>query len=107
MSGSILNVVVKLTALLLAFLLWFNVITEKQYEHEVRLPVTSFEFPPNLGAVTALPDSLNVKVASEGKKLLRTTGSRPGCGLKASVSDKASTLSTSTWKPSRWSGRTK
>ena len=82
MSGSILNVVVKLTALLLAFLLWFNVITEKQYEHEVRLPVTSFEFPPNLGAVTALPDSLNVKVASEGKKLLRTDWKQAGLRVK-------------------------
>lgn len=84
MTGSVLNILIKAVALFLAILLWFNVITEKQYEYEIRLPVTSVELPAGLSAVTPFPESLSVKVLAEGKKLLRSDWKQSGLRIKAS-----------------------
>lgn len=83
MTGSVLNILIKLAAVLLAVLLWFNVITQKQYEDELVLPVTDIELPPTLGLVTPLPDSLTIRVMAEGKKLLRNDWKRAGLRVKA------------------------
>lgn len=83
MTGSVLNIVIKLIAVLLAVFLWFNVITQKQYEHELNLKVADVELPPSLGAVTTFPDSLMVKVLAEGKKLLRDDWKDAGLRIKA------------------------
>jgi hypothetical protein len=83
MTGSVLNILIKLTALLLAVLLWFNVITEKQYEYELTLPVTEIDFTPGLGPVSELPGSLTVKILAEGKKLLRNDWKKAGLRIKA------------------------
>lgn len=83
MTGSVLNIIIKLTALALAVLLWFNVITNKQYEHQLTLAVTDVELPVNLGLVTKLPDSLTVSVMAEGKKLLRSDWKKAGLRIKA------------------------
>jgi hypothetical protein len=82
MTGSVLNITIKLLAILLAVLLWFNVITEKQYEHEMTLPITDIEFPSALGPVSDLPDSLTIKVLAEGKKLLRSDWKRAGLRIR-------------------------
>jgi len=83
MTGSVLNVVIKLTAVLLAVFLWFNVITQKQYENEYTLAVTGVELPTSLGAVTPFPDSLTVRVMAEGKRLLRDDWKTAGLRIKA------------------------
>jgi len=83
MTGSVLNVIIKLVALLLAILLWFNVITKKQYEHDLTLEVTDIELPANLGLVTPLPDSLTVRVLAEGRKLLSGDWKKNGLRIKA------------------------
>jgi len=83
MTGSVLNILIKVIALFLAILLWFNVITEKQYEYEINLPVTSVELPAGMSAVTPFPDSLMVKVLAEGKKLLRSDWKQAGLRIKA------------------------
>ncbi len=83
MSGSALNIVIKLIALILAVFLWFNVITQKQYEYNLKLKITQVELPPNLGQVTPLPDSLQVRVMAEGKKLLRDDWKNAGLRIKA------------------------
>jgi hypothetical protein len=83
MTGSVLNILIKVVALFLAVLLWFNVITEKQYEYEINLPVTSVELPAGMSAVTPFPDSLMVKVLAEGKKLLRNDWKQAGLRIKA------------------------
>ena len=85
MSGSILNISIKLIAVFLAVLLWFNVITKKQYEHELTLPITEVEFPVGLGPVGQLPDSLTVRVLAAGKKLLRGGWKADGLRLKAGL----------------------
>ena len=83
MSSSILNISIKLIAVLLAIFLWFNVITKKQYEYELTLPVAAVDFPAGLGPVNQLPDSLTIKVAATGKKLLRDDWKTSGMRLKA------------------------
>ena len=83
MSGSMLNIMIKLIAIALAILLWFNVVTNKEYEHELTLPVTAVEFPAGLGPVNPLPDSLLVRVLAEGKKLLSSDWKKSGLRIKA------------------------
>ena len=83
MTGSLLNIVIKLIALILAVFLWFNVITQKQYEYELTLKVTDVELPASLGAVTPFPDSLTIQVMAEGKKLLRSDWKEAGLRIKA------------------------
>lgn len=83
MTGSVLNIIIKLLAVVLAILLWFNVITEKQYEYELKLPITDYELPSNLAPITPLPESLSVKVLAEGKQLLRSDWKHAGLRIKA------------------------
>lgn len=83
MKGSVLNIILKLLAVALAILLWFNVITEKQYEYELKLPISDFELPSTLVPVTPLPESLSVKVLAEGKQLLRSDWKHAGLRIKA------------------------
>ncbi len=83
MTGSVLNIVIKFIAVILAIFLWFNVITQKQYEHELTLKVTVVELPAALGAVTPFPDSLTIRVMAEGKKLLRSDWKKAGLRIKA------------------------
>jgi len=83
MTGSVLNIIIKLLAVLLAILLWFNVITEKQYDYELKLPITDYELPSNLAPITPLPESLSVKVLAEGKQLLRSDWKHAGLRIKA------------------------
>ena len=72
MPGTITNILTKVIALLLAILLWFNVVSKKQYEADLTLPVTEVDCPPGLTPVTGVPRSLAVKVMAEGRKLLRS-----------------------------------
>jgi hypothetical protein len=83
MTGSALNLIIKLVAVLLAVFLWFNVMTQKQYEHELTLAVSDIELPAALGIVTPFPDSMVVKVLAEGKKLLRDDWKEAGLRIKA------------------------
>ena len=83
MSASVLNILIKALALILAVLLWFYVIAQKDYEKELTLPVTEIDFPENLGLVSGMPDSLTVKVFAEGRKLFGSTWKRAGLRLKA------------------------
>ncbi|MEE9442524.1 MAG: CdaR family protein [candidate division Zixibacteria bacterium] len=82
MSGSMLNIVIKLAALLLAVLLWFNVVSQKQYEYDISLPLKVFEFPDDLAAITAWPESLTVKVQADGSILLRNDWKEDGLRLR-------------------------
>ncbi len=82
MTGSVLNIIIKLLAVVLAILLWFNVITEKQYEYELKLPITDYELPSSLAPISPLPESLSVKVLAEGKQLLRSDWKHAGLRVK-------------------------
>ena len=61
MSATVINMLLKLTALLLAALLWFNAITQKQYEYDFSLPITTVDVPSGLAVANDMPKSLTVK----------------------------------------------
>lgn len=82
MSTSTVNFVIKIIAVLLAIFLWFNVITQKEYEHRFDLPVTEIDLPPNLGMMNNLPESLSVVVVAEGKKLMGGDWQKAGLRIK-------------------------
>ena len=52
MSNSAINILIKLIAILLAILLWFYVVSQKDYEYELTLPVTEVDYPDGLGLVS-------------------------------------------------------
>jgi len=83
MSGSVLNIIIKIVAVLLAVFLWFNVVSKKQYEYELTLPVTGVDYPVGLAPVTLPPDSLTVKVLAQGRKLMHGDWKDAGLRLKA------------------------
>ena len=78
-----INIMTKVIALLLAVLLWFNVVSKKQYEANLTLPVTEVDCPPGLTPVSGVPRSLAVKVMAEGRKLLRSDWKDAGLRIKA------------------------
>ena len=78
MSGSALNILIKILAILLAILLWFYVVSQKDYEYELTLPVTEVDYPAGLGLVEGMPDSLSIKIFAEGQKLLSNNWKRAG-----------------------------
>ena len=84
MSTAVINMLLKLTALLLAALLWFNAITQKQYEYDFSLPITAVEVPSGLAVANEMPKSLTVKVRADGRHLLRGDWKRAGLKIKAS-----------------------
>jgi YbbR domain-containing protein len=83
MSQTISKIFIQIIALLFAVFLWFNVVTKKNYEYTLILPVTEYEFPPGLGPVNDLPDSFEVKVSGQGKVLFRKDWKEAGLKVKA------------------------
>ncbi len=65
------NLSIKLVALGLGLLLWFHVATEKVYNYELQLPVTSVALNDGLTLSRYPPESLKVVVSASGKQLLR------------------------------------
>ncbi|MDD4052509.1 MAG: hypothetical protein PHR28_11515 [candidate division Zixibacteria bacterium] len=83
MSSPFNNSLLKITAVLLAVLLWFHVVSKKHYEYGTTLPVTEIDLPSGIGPVSGFPDSLVVKVTAEGKRLLRDDWKKAGLKIKA------------------------
>jgi YbbR domain-containing protein len=75
------NLWVKIAALILAILLWFHVATEKVYQDDVYLPLTSVDITGDLLLIEPPPDSILITVAATGKKLLRTDWKKRGLKL--------------------------
>lgn len=82
MSMSVTNILLKIMAVLLAVLLWFHVVSKKQYEYDVTLPVTQYDLPPGIGPVSGFPDSLTVRVLADGKRLMRDDWKKAGLKVK-------------------------
>jgi YbbR domain-containing protein len=83
MSSTISRIFIQIIALLFAIFLWFNVVTKKDYEYSLTLPISTYEFPPGLGPVTDLPESLEVKVTGMGKSLFRKDWKKAGLKVNA------------------------
>jgi YbbR domain-containing protein len=75
------NLWVKLSAIVLAVLLWFHVVTNKVYQEEVTLPLAQVEMSGRLVLTEPPPDSITVIISATGKKLLRSDWKRKGLKL--------------------------
>ncbi|MCX6829373.1 MAG: YbbR-like domain-containing protein [candidate division Zixibacteria bacterium] len=75
------NLWVKLAALILAFLLWFHVATNKIYQEEATLPLSQVVVPGKLILSEPPPDSVTVLVAATGKKLMQSNWKKVGLKL--------------------------
>jgi hypothetical protein len=58
-------------ASLIALLLWFHVITEKEYTEEVDVPLTVDDQPQGLVLLSAPPPTVRLKIRGTGKELLK------------------------------------
>jgi hypothetical protein len=65
------NIWLKVIALFVGLLLWFHVVTEKNYNHRVQLPITEIVLGEDLVLADTPPDSITVIVSASGKQLLR------------------------------------
>ncbi|HUV30668.1 MAG TPA: CdaR family protein [Acidobacteriota bacterium] len=77
------NFWLKLIALLMGFLVWLHVATEKTYNYELKLPVNGVILKDSLTLLREPPDSLLVAVSANGKKLLREKWRERGVRINA------------------------
>ncbi len=75
------NLWVKIASVILAILLWFHVVTEKVYQHDIYLPLEVIDITGDLELVDAPPDSIKITVSAIGKRLLRTDWKKRGLKL--------------------------
>ena len=83
MTGLFDNLPTKIIAMMLGFLLWFHVATEKTYRHQVVLPVNDIILDKELTLSKMPPDSVEVIVSASGKQLLRQTWRHEGLRINA------------------------
>ena len=83
MTSPVNNISMKLVALVLGFLLWFHVATEKNYHHTLQLQVTDIVLGKDLTLAKNPPDSLEVVVSASGKQLLRRKWRERGLRINA------------------------
>lgn len=65
------NIWLKVIALVVGLLLWFHVVTEKVYHHQLQLPITEIVVGEELILADVPPDSMTVVISATGKQLLR------------------------------------
>lgn len=76
------NIPLKILSIALALLLWVHVATEKDYEVEAHLPVTSVIHPTSLTLVNAPPDTIVALISASGKTLLRSAWKQAGASIR-------------------------
>ena len=75
------NLWTKLAALLLAFLLWFHVATDKTFQYETNLKLAQIDLTDELALSEPAPDEFRVIVSARGKRLLRSDWKKAGLRL--------------------------
>lgn len=65
------NLSLKLTALGLAFLLWFHVATDKTYDFPAELDFSAVPLPRGYALTDPLPEKIRMQVTGTGKELIR------------------------------------
>jgi hypothetical protein len=65
------NLPLKLTALGLAFLLWFHVVTDKTYDYRAELAFRAAPLPAGWVLTDPLPETIRLQVHGSGKELMR------------------------------------
>lgn len=79
------NFWLKVVALIMGFLLWFHVATEKIYNYEVRVAIAEIALDDSLTLANIPPDSITVVVSAKGKQLLRQTWREYGVRILATA----------------------
>ncbi|UCC44148.1 MAG: YbbR-like domain-containing protein [Candidatus Zixiibacteriota bacterium] len=77
------NFWLKVIALLMGFLVWLHVATEKTYNHQVTLAVTEIDLQDSLTLSRPAVDSVQVEVSATGKQLLRKKWRERGLRINA------------------------
>lgn len=75
------NLWAKLAAILLAFLLWFHVATDKIFQYETNLKLVQIDLMDEIALIDAPPDEFTVIVSATGKRLLRSDWKKAGLRL--------------------------
>lgn len=75
------NLWAKLAALMLAFLLWFHVATEKTYQYETSLQLTQIALADEIALSGPPPEEFKIIVSASGKRLLRNDWKEAGLRL--------------------------
>jgi YbbR domain-containing protein len=78
------NLTLKIVALILALLFWFNVVTNKTYEHEFEVNFKLNDISEELILTTPPPGKIKVKVEGTGKQLLAFLFKNPSLTYDAS-----------------------
>lgn len=78
------NFWLRIIAVIMALLLWFYVVTEKVYKHQLVLPITEITLGERLTLVDPPPDSMTVVVSASGRQLLRRKWRERGTRIQAS-----------------------
>lgn len=77
------NLWLKITAVVLALLVWLHVATEKDYTYDLYLPVTEISLNDSLTLASQPPGSVLVSVSGTGKALLRKKWRELGLRINA------------------------
>ncbi len=77
------NLILQAFAVVLGFLLWVHVATERTYDHELALPLNEIGLDDSLTLAQEPPDSVRIVVSASGKRLLRQKWQRQGLRLTA------------------------
>ncbi|MEE8576677.1 MAG: CdaR family protein [candidate division Zixibacteria bacterium] len=77
------NVWLRIIALVLGLLIWLHVATNKNYTHELKLPITDISLADSLTLASHPPESVLVSLSATGKQLLRKKWRRLGLRLNA------------------------
>jgi len=78
------NFWLKITAIVLALLVWLHVATEKDYTYDLYLPVSEISLNDSLTLASQPPGSVLVSVSGTGKALLRKKWRERGLRINAS-----------------------
>lgn len=62
---------VKILAVVLAFLLWFHVVTNKDYDYNLSLPLHIVNLQEGLMLASHVPEEAEIKIRGTGKQLMR------------------------------------
>ncbi len=77
------NIWLRLMAIFMGLFLWFHVATDKEYSHQMNLPIKEISLKENLSLNSELPESLQVVVFATGKQLLRKKWRERGLRINA------------------------
>ncbi len=80
------NYKAKVVVFIFAIFIWFFVITENEYEHDIDVPIRLVNVSENMVPLHEIPENAKVKVRGNGKDLIALTVSQ-GARLELDLSD--------------------